>query len=153
MKTLVVYYSRTGITKKVAGIIAKDMKADIQEVHDLRNRKGIIGYILGGRDAVLKRLTPIKVDKKLPQKYGLVVIGTPIWAGMSPAIRTYIIGNKGTFKNVAFFCTMGGSGDKKAFKGMAELIGRRPLATLTLNAKDMKGDYHKKVADFVKRLK
>jgi len=48
MKTLVAYYSRTGNTKKVAVEIAKNLKADIDEIIDKKDRSGMIGWIIGG---------------------------------------------------------------------------------------------------------
>ncbi|MEM3692877.1 MAG: hypothetical protein QXI39_02505 [Candidatus Bathyarchaeia archaeon] len=41
MKTLVVYYSRTGNTRKVAESIAQILGSDIEEVLDERKRTGV----------------------------------------------------------------------------------------------------------------
>ena len=67
MKILVAFYSKTGKTKKVALGIAKQLKADIDEIADLKNRRGIIGWIIAGRDAFRGLLTEIKF-KKNPSK-------------------------------------------------------------------------------------
>jgi len=45
MKTLVVYYSRTGKTKFVAEKIAVELKADVEEVVDLKSRSGRFGFL------------------------------------------------------------------------------------------------------------
>jgi flavodoxin len=45
MKTLVVYYSRTGKTRFVAERVASELKADIEEVVDLKNRSGRFGFL------------------------------------------------------------------------------------------------------------
>ena len=150
MKTLVVYYSRTGTTRKVAEEIAKLLKADIDEVVDLKNREGPINYVIAGKDASMKKLTEIKT-KKDASKYDLVIIGTPIWNWtVTPAIRTYLTKNK--VKQTAFFCTMGGSGDKKAFDAMEEL-SKKPKATLTLLTKEVTEEKHlEKVKEFVAKL-
>ena len=50
-KTLVAYYSRTGTTKKVGEAIAKALKADIDEIIDLKKRSGAIGWVVSGKDA------------------------------------------------------------------------------------------------------
>ena len=44
MKALVAYYSRGGTTKKVAEKISALLEGDIEEIHDLKKRSGIIGW-------------------------------------------------------------------------------------------------------------
>ncbi|HBP51341.1 TPA: flavodoxin, partial [Candidatus Shapirobacteria bacterium] len=52
MKTLVVFYSRTGNTRRMGELIAQKLHADIDEIIDQKSRSGIIGWILSGRDAM-----------------------------------------------------------------------------------------------------
>lgn len=138
-RVLVAYYSRTGTTKAVAEELAARMGADLEEINDTKDRKGLWGWLGAGRDASRKNKTVIGPTKHDPSSYGLVVLGTPVWAwNMTPAIRTYILANRDRFKQVAFFCTMGKNGDAKAFAGMAELCGRKPLATMALLAEEVK---------------
>src|SRR3989338_8550287 len=104
MKALIVYYSRTGTTKKVAEELADRLKADKEEIIDKKNRKGPIGYMIAGKDAMRKKLTKINELKKNPENYDLLVIGTPIWAfTMVPAIRTFLIKIKNYNKKIALF--------------------------------------------------
>ena len=63
---LVVYYSRTGNTRKLAKIIAEKLKADIEEIEDSTSRSGPLGWLRAGRDAGLKSLTKLKPLKKDP---------------------------------------------------------------------------------------
>lgn len=157
MKTLIVYYSRTGTTRKIAENISKALNADIEEIIDLKNRKGIIGYIMAGRDAMKNRLTRIKPIDKKPSKYDLIIIGSPVWAwSLSAPVRTYVHQNKPYMKGkkFAYFCTMGGSGFEKLFAQLEELTGQRSIATLTLTTKEVvKNQYKEKVKDFVEKIK
>ena len=154
MKILVVYYSRSGNTKKIAEEISNKMKCDIEEIIDNKNRKGIIGWLRSGRDANSKKLTMIKEIRNDPSKYDLVAIGTPIWAGlMAPAVRTYIHENKGKFKNVAFFCTCGSSGDAKAFRDMEDYLKITPLSKLAIISKDFQTNHEDKLKEFIKGIK
>jgi flavodoxin len=57
MKILIVYYSRTGRTKKIAEKIQYRLNADIDEISDTKNRAGILGWLSAGRDAGSRRLT------------------------------------------------------------------------------------------------
>jgi len=150
-KILVAYYSRTGNTKKLGLEITKKLKADSEEIKDLKERnRVIIGWLVSGKDATMKKKTKIKFEKN-PSKYDLVIIGTPVWAWtITPAIRTYLSENK--FKKVAFFCTNGGQ-KGKTFEEM-EKLSKKPIATLTLlDRKIKKGEYKEELNSFTKELK
>jgi flavodoxin len=155
MKYLVLYYSRTGNTKKIGDEIAKALSCDKEELIDTKNRDGAVGYIAGGYDATRKNLTIIKDLEKNLMDYDLVVVGTPIWSwNVCPAIRTFLLQNKEKIKKVAFFATEGGSGDDRAFSEMEKISGKMPVATLALRTKEVvKGEYSSKVEQFVKELK
>src|SRR3989338_9021577 len=104
MKALVAYYSRTGKTRFVAEEIEKNIKADIEEIIDKKNRGGILGYIIAGYDAFRGKLTEINEIKHNINRYNLVYIGFPVWGGKPvPAIRTYLL--KAQPKKCALFCT------------------------------------------------
>lgn len=154
MRTLVVYYSRTRTTKKAAEAIAVAMSADLDEVIDLKDRSGPAGFLMGGRDASVKKLTDVRCDKD-PSMYDFVIIGTPVWAfTMAPAIRTYITKNKDKLKEAAFFCTQGGSGAKRTFRDMESLCQKKGRATLELMAKDVVNDkFTEKIKEFVIAVK
>jgi flavodoxin len=154
MKAFVVYYSRTGFTAKVASEIAAKLSCEVEEVVDMKNRSGLVGYLMAGRDAMSGRLTEIKPTRD-PSSYDIVVIGTPIWGfTVSSPVRTYLKLNKGKFKSVAFFCTMGGSGDSGAFKAMEDACGIKPKAKLALKTQDVAGATTAgKIEEFVKVIK
>lgn len=153
MKTLIVFYSRTGTTKIVAEKLAKILHAAIEEVKDKKNRKGPIGYVGAGRDAMKKSLTRIETTKSKAEDYDLVIIGTPIWAWtISTPIRTYLTENKCRFKRLGFFCTMGSSDPKPIFREMAG-IAKKPIAAMGLTAKHvLKENIEKEVNAFAKKL-
>jgi flavodoxin len=147
-KILVVYYSRTGNTKKIAKEIAKNLDADLDEIRDLKNRKGLMAWIASGREARLEKITEIKY-KKNPSKYDLVIVGTPVWAwNITPPVRTYLTKNK--LKNTAFFCTYGGV-PGKTFESM-EKLSKKPISKVGLNAKEMK-NFKNKIKKFCEELK
>ncbi|MCX6761668.1 MAG: hypothetical protein NTY33_02385 [Candidatus Moranbacteria bacterium] len=154
MKILIAYYSRTGTTKKIAESLAEKLGADVEEIKDTVNRNGIKGYLLSGRDAMKKNLTKLEASKFSPKEYDLVIIGTPIWSwNLSVPIRTYLTDNNDQFSKVAFFCTMGGSGDEKAFAEMAEITNQKPLATLGLKTREVvKDNFLEKLEEFVEKL-
>jgi len=151
-RILIVYYSRTQTTKKVAEILAEKLGADIEEIKDTVDRAGVKGYWISGKDATLRKLTVLEKSEKNPSDYDLVIIGTPIWSwNMSVPVRTYVTENKSNFPEVAFFCTMGGSGDERAFKEMSEIVGKEPAGTLALKTVEVvKNLAEEKIEEFVK---
>ncbi|MEI6596607.1 MAG: flavodoxin [bacterium] len=150
---LIVYYSRTGITKKLVDYIAKKIGAETEEIKDTVNRAGAVGYLLAGKDATLRKLTKLETPKLNPTNFDLVIIGTPIWSwNMSAPIRTYLEERKGQFKEVAFFCTMGGSGDERAFKEMMEIINKKPAVVLSLKTKEVVAGKMKKADMFCEEI-
>jgi flavodoxin len=152
-KILVVFYSRTGTTKKIAEEISHLLQCDIEEIIDNKDRSGIKGFMTGGRDAMARNLTEIKEIIKNPGDYDIVVIGTPVWAAnMTPAIRTYISNNKEKFKQVAFFCTTGGTGIDKTFLEMEVLCGKQPIATFSATARQVKTNKYD-LREFIEKLK
>ena len=156
MNSLVVYYSRTGTTKKVGNLISEKLSCDVEEIFDTKKRSGTSGVLRAGKDALLKKkLTTLEKIKKNPELYDLVIIGTPIWASnMSTPIRTYISEHKDKFKNVAFFCTESSQGGVKCFENMEKLCDKKPMATLEIKKKMMKKEtYIDKIKNFVEEIK
>jgi flavodoxin len=132
MKTLVVYYSRTGNTRRLAEEIAKQLCCDIEEIQDMKERFGLFGWFSGSRDAFRKFLTDIEF-KLDPAEYDLVIIGTPVWSfNITPAVRTYFTRNIEKLNNVAFFLTNGSMGTERALNNM-ETLSKTPVATLELH--------------------
>ncbi len=155
MKTLVVYYSRTGLTKKVATSISKELNADIDQIIDKKDRAGAKGYMIAGKDALREALTQISYERN-PKDYDLIIIGGPVWAwNISPAVRTYLDNNIDALKikKVAFFATQGSNGAEKKFATMKNILGITPESTLTINSKDFRNDaYVTKVIEFILNL-
>jgi flavodoxin len=154
MKTLIIYYSRTGFTKKVAEVLQQKLNCDIEEIFDTTDRSGMKGYLLAGRDAMKQKLTTLKETKLSPTDYDLVVIGTPLWAfTMSTPIKTYLNQNKDKFKKVAFFLTSGSTPGTKTFTDMAKEISQTPVATLELRTKEvMDNKIEEKINEFNKKI-
>ena len=143
MSSLVAYYSRTDITKKLAEEIAGRLNADIEEITSTVKYDGKIGYARAGKDAMTVKIIEIGDLKYDPSNYDVVYLGVPVWAGKAAnPLISYIKQNEGKFNNVKFFVTAGSSGFESAFKQMEEFIGKAPLKTLALTTKQVKkGEY------------
>jgi flavodoxin len=155
-KALVVYYSRTGTTERVAKDVAAALGADIEKLIDKKNRKGVWGFFGGGRDAMRKRKTELGPLQKDPAEYDLVVLGTPVWAwNMTPAIRTYLDTNKARLKSTAYIITASGTPAEKIVPLCEEVAGKKCAAYVGFTAPELKDEkiYKEKLAKFVGELK
>ncbi len=153
-KTLVVFYSRTGTTKKVAEMITSKLNADTEEIISIKNRSGIWGYLVSGREAMKEIPAEIQPTQKNPAEYDTVIVGTPIWGGkMSSPVRAYLINHKNEFKKIALFCTAGGSTGEKALKTMKDICSKETAAFLVLKTKEVvSGNFEQKTNKFINQL-
>lgn len=153
-KILLIYYSRTGFTKKIAELLAAERECHVEAIEDVKSRRGLFGYIRSVFEALKKKLTVIKAMQKDPSQYNLVVIGSPVWASNIPSpVRTYITMNRKKFKNVAFFCTFGGSGADKVLQDMAQLCDKKPIATMAVTDNEIEKSLHKeKIKEYINAI-
>ena len=154
LKILVIYYSRTGATRRLAEAIANALQADIEPIIDRENRSGIFGYLRSVAQSLQKRDALIEPMKTDPASYDLVVIGTPVWAwSVSSPVRAYLAAYRGHLPDVAFFCTMGGRGSEHAFKEMQVIAGKAPRANCALTAREVASEtYGAHIAQFLEQL-
>ena len=153
-KTLVVYYSLTNHTHKIANLIAQGVGANIERILDVQSREGALGYLRSGRESMLKRPGEIQPAKEDPADYDLTILGAPVWSwNLSPPMRGYVMAQKDKFKRVAFFCTEGGSGGTRLFRQLQTLCGKTPVATLEVTEGELKsGAYANKVQEFIQQI-
>lgn len=138
-KILLVYYSRTGITKSLALSIADLINADVEELIDKKKRTGLLGHLVSGRDAALKRQTKIQTFIHDPSAYDIVYIGTPVRDfTMSAAIRTFLTTyEKQLPASLVFFCVQASSGADSTIQEMANLAGKKPITTIVCSSKEI----------------
>lgn len=156
MKALVVYYSRTGITKSVAERIAGELAAEIEEVVDKKKRSGVFGFLSGGKDATIGNKTEIAETTKNPADFDLIVVGSPVWSSSpTPAIRTYLSKHDLGGKKVAAFYTSEGTGTEKAISKIRGLVPNGDSAEILVLLKPNKDkvDTDNKIAEWCSRLK
>ena len=153
-RILVVHYSRTGTTRKVAELLAAQLRCDSEAIVEERDRSGMLGYLRSLLEARRQVPSRIAAAVKDPLIYDLVVIGTPVWAwSLSSPVRAYLLANKSRLPAVAFFCTLGGAGSDRAFGQMQEITGKRPIGYLSVTAREVASDaYQLPVAKFAQSL-
>lgn len=131
-KTLVVYYSASGTTKRVATAIADAAGADLYEItpvepytsDDLNwnNSSSRVSREHDDeslRDIALTEITPTDWDS-----YDTVLIGYPIWWGIAAwPVDNFVKGNDFTGKTVIPFCTSASSGLGDSGNLLEEMAG------------------------------
>ena len=153
-KVLVVYFSRTGYTEKVAERMADRCGADIEGIRESRGRLGFLAYLRSAREAI--RGEPAEINPLLHdfKDYEVVVFGTPVWAGhVSSPMRACLDQHKASLRRVAFFCTQNASGGKKVLAEMAAICGKQPETTLIVNDPEIRqAAYRPKLDRFIQAL-
>ncbi len=111
MKTLIVYYSYTNNTEKVAKRIAELKKYDILKLEPLVDYSTDYQKVVDEEEAKMDseeivELKPINVDLN---QYDRIILGTPVWwYTMAPVVRSFLSGNNLNGKKVIAFITNGG---------------------------------------------
>ena len=116
-KTLVAYFSASGVTKKTAEKLAAAAKADIYEIKpavpytkaDLNwmDKKSRSSVEMGNKSF---RPEIVKDDLDLSQ-YDTILVGFPIWWYVAPTIiNTFLESYDFVGKKIVLFATSGGSG-------------------------------------------
>ena len=152
---LVVYYSLTGNTARVAIDLAARLDADIESIEDKRHGAGFLRYVMAAYDAFRKAPAPIGTMKHNPAEYALTVIGTPVWVGqMTPAVRTYLQHMSGKLPALAFFITSGDTEIEKVIPSLELAANCKASASAGFNARELKqaGVYEQKLSAFVQSI-
>jgi hypothetical protein len=90
MSYKVVYFTRTGTSKRIAEKIAEKLACEVIQIIDNKNWSGILGYIKAGYYASARKPVEINVSKKIETGDKLVVVA-PFWAGdLAPAIKKFL---------------------------------------------------------------
>jgi len=102
-KTLVVFFSRTGYTKKYAYNLANETGSDICEIKTTEKIDGNLGFWWCGRFGMHKWGMKLEnLDINL-ENYEKVIICSPIWVfGVSSPIREFCKQSKGKIKNAEY---------------------------------------------------
>ncbi len=152
MKILVVFYSRHNHTKLVGELIGKILGAKVEELIDKKDRNHLISWSKSAFDEELRTQTKILPVKNNPKDFDLVVIGTPMWEGVTPAVRAYLSLYSSKFKKVAFFATFNASAEN-AFYVMEKLSKKKPIATLEIQDRQIHVKDHKRmIKDFCREI-
>ena len=153
-KPLLITFSRSGNTRRVAAQLARPLDAEAEEIRDLIPHTGLIGFLRAGYEALSHRPSPIARSTHDPQNRPLLGIGTPNWAGNAASpVLAWLKRHEGRIGPYAVLVTQGGSGGEKVVDQIEGLIGHPPLARLIVSEPDLASGHDKLMTeDFLHRL-
>jgi len=129
MKSIIVYYSYSGNTEKVAGILAEVLtgKGEVQQAELLcpDESKTFLGQCRRAISHKRGMIGPLNFNLGA---YDLICLGTPVWAfGPAPAVNTFLdkcFGVEG--KNIVLFTTYGsGAGRERCINYMQDILAKK----------------------------
>ncbi len=140
-KALLVFYSRTGFTRRVAKEIAKRLDSDICDLQEEHPRAGLVGYLRSVFEAYTGRLPKLRELEYELGKYPLLILGSPIWVGrMSAPMRAFLARQRPGAAEIAAFVTYGGSGAGRVLDSLEALAGKTAVARLALTDREIDAD-------------
>ena len=131
MKALIVYYSYTGNTKKVAEALAEYLKQQYEvNIKRLKPQGETSSFFQQAIAALFHKTTQLnEIDYDLGE-YDLICFGTPVWAfGPAPAMNTYLNSSFGLKdKRVVLFSTYGsGAGVNRCLNYMQDILSNKGI--------------------------
>lgn len=112
-RTLVAYFSRSGNTRVVAGLIQRSLATDVFEIRTAspypEDYLKTVEQAGQERDAGYEPELELKISGM--QRYDTVLLGFPVWGGTTPpVIRAFLSGHDLAGKTLIPFITHGGYG-------------------------------------------
>jgi len=125
MKTLVLFYSFSGGTRKLASQKAAETGADIEEIIETKKMSVLKAYTVGAYRAMKRRKTDIQPVKSQLNSYEKIIIMSPVWAGNPAPAFNSIVERLPSGKKIELVMVSAGSGTKNSAEGTKALITAR----------------------------
>jgi flavodoxin len=138
LKTVIIYYTFGGSTKKEAQRLSENLGAPLFRVEEARRRSLLTSFIPGILQAIKRKTVPIKPLNVDLNDYDRIIIGCPVWAGHPAPAFNSIIELLPTEKEVElFFCSAGGEAPESE-QETKELIAKKGCTLVSY--RDVKTD-------------
>ena len=125
MKTLVVYYSLGGKTKKIASEKAKKDGAELLEIVP-QKRYSIFTAFIKGASAAMKQKTVEIQDLKCDfSAYDKIILAAPIWGGFPAPPFNSAVNLLPVGKEVELIFVSGGGNSSKSAEQVKELVKKQ----------------------------
>jgi len=125
MKTLVLFYSFSGNTRKLASQKAAETGADIEEITETKKMSVLKAYLVGAYRAMKRKKAEIQPVKSQLNSYEKIIIMVPVWASSPAPAFNSIIEQLPAGKKVELVMVSARSGTKSSAEGTKSLITAR----------------------------
>jgi hypothetical protein len=137
-KVLVVVYSYTSTSRRVARLLSQQQGWQLGEITEVRPRSGVLGALRCLLDSLLRRCPEIRYDGPLPRQFDAVVLVSPIWAQrLAGPMRSFVARRRDHLPDVAVVSVMGDRGAPKAVAEIGRIIGRAPFLSTAFTTREV----------------
>ena len=139
MKSLVAYFSASGITQRLASALAEAAGADLFEIvpekpYTETDLKYMNPLARCNKEKFGKKDVPVAGSIENFDQYDVVLLGFPIWYGGAPnVINTFAKGYDWKGKRIGIFATSGGSGIGKTAAKLQPCVEGAEIADAQVN--------------------
>lgn len=128
MNCRVLYFTRSGNSKRIAEKIAEKAGCGISEITDDKSWKGIIGFLRGGYYASRSKTTNVSVTPETDLgAYDRILIVGPVWAGnAAPAVYSILLKEQADLGKIGLVLSSGGGDTDAVFARLEEKTGAIP---------------------------
>jgi len=125
MKTIVLYYSYSGKTKKLAVQKANELNADIEEITEIKKPGKLKAFFVGVFHALKRKRAKINPVKSELSNYDKIIAMSPVWAGHPAPAFNSIIRHLPSGKKIEIIMVSAGGGTKDSAEKTKEIITAR----------------------------
>lgn len=131
---LVVCYSHTGVSRRVAQLLCSHHGWPLGEISDAASR-GTARCVL---DSLLRRRPEIRYQGPDPADFRTVVLVFPIWMyRLAAPMRSFVAHHEAKLQRVAAIATMNSGGATNAFGELAHLLGHALVDAAAFTAREI----------------
>jgi len=132
-KSLVVYFSRTNLTKEIAYLVSNSIDSDIEKITTVKKN---LNYLTCIYTALTKKIPKINKPNLNSNNYQNIIICSPIWAGLiANPVRSYLHNYIKKEKEISLVLTQKNSGGKIAVNELKKDFKIKNV--LILNSKEI----------------
>jgi hypothetical protein len=135
---LVVCYSYTGTTRRLAQLLCSHHGWPMGEVTDKHPRAGASGTLRCVLDSLLHRHPAVRYEGPDPGDFHTVVLLSPIWVyRVAGPMRSFVTSHREALRRVALVLTMGTGGASNAVAEIAHTLRHAPILVAAFTSRSV----------------